>query len=187
MEKVKVKELPHRLEPYTHDYKEQCFVAWYSAGRPKKTKAWLDATPQDEFGRTPPKQTLQNWRNEGWVFRADELDAQASVKVDKALISQKVVMLRKQAVLGAKLQVMGMDYLEENGFDSSASAVTAIRDGVKIEQESRGLSETVRKVASMNSDQISESVASLLGRLSHKDAAEIIDVDPVPGDEDDEK
>jgi len=182
-EKIKIKELPHRLEPYSHEYKEQCFVAWYSAGRPKKTKLWLEATPEDEFGRKPPKQTLQNWRNEGWVIRADELDAQASMKVDEALVSQKVIMLKKQAKLGAKLQEMGMEYLEDHGFDSSSSAVSAITSGVRIEQESRGLSETVRKVASMNSDEISENVAKLLGRLSHKDAAEIIDVDPVPDKE----
>ena len=156
--------------PYTETYKESCFQAWYSAGCPGKIPQVRDIIPEDEYGRKPSHRLLRLWRDEmGWDWRRDVLDAKAIEIVDDELVQQRVLMLREQAAKGRNLQKMGMEYLEEVGFDSSSSAVSAVIRGAELERSSRGLSDTLLKLSKMSDEQLTREVASLLERASPGD------------------
>src|SRR5512146_71827 len=98
-------------DAYTDTYRENCFQSWYSAGRPTRLSKILEVIPPDENGHKPTRNIIGHWLNEGWLLRADELDAKAIQLADDALILKKAEMLKSQADRGEKLQQLGMDYL----------------------------------------------------------------------------
>jgi len=168
---------------YTEHYKESCFKAWYSAGRPDKVPQILEVIPDDEYGRKPNTRLLPLWRDElGWDVRADELDARANAVVDDEMVNIRVMMLKEHASRGRELGVKGMEYLREHDFDTSASAVSAIFRGSELERTSRGISERLISLLKMPDDKLTEEVQKLLDEASN--SGEIIDVADVEEGED---
>jgi hypothetical protein len=159
-------------DPYTEDYKNKCFTMWYMLGKPKIGEI-VDKIPADEHGRIPTKFALSRWRNqEGWDWRADILDTRVQSEVDNQLVATKVLMLKEQASKGRELQVLGMEHIRENGFDSTSSAVAAVIKGADMEKTSRGLSDALLKIAHMTEDQLKESIMGLLTRESEAETIE---------------
>ena len=169
---------PKKYLAYTEHYKEECFTAWYSAGRPDGPSRISEVIPEDEHKRKPNRILLVKWRDElGWDSRADLLDAKAIAVVDDDLINARVLMLQEQAARGRELQTKGMAHIRDKKFDTSASAVQAVVHGAKIERTSRGLSERLTKLVDASDEELTEKVQKLLDRGSDSD--EIIDVDEV--------
>lgn len=161
--------------PYTEHYKEECFKEWYSAGRPSRPTKILEVISPDETGRKPKVPLITAWRDELlWDVRADELDARANAITDDELVNQRVLMLKEHAARGRELQVKGMEYLRETGFDTSSSAVSAIFKGSELERTSRGISERLIGLLKLPDDRLTEEVQKLLDEAA--DSGEIIDV-----------
>lgn len=169
---------------YTDEYKEMCKQAWYSAGRPTNAIRWTEVTPEDEVNhRKPHIELLRKWKRERmWDFWADELDAKAVAIVEDNLVAQKSQMLIRQADMAWKLQDKGVEYIEEHGFDSSASAVQAIIRGAQLERESRGFGEMMLKMAKMGNEELTAEFITMVNRgfengqlESATDAEEVIE------------
>src|SRR3972149_7397766 len=160
---------------YTEHYKTQCKCAWYAGGRPDKTSQIVQLIPSDEYGRTPEPNTILTWRDEYlWDAWADEMDAKAEQVVESELVNQRIIMLKKQASLGAEIQLKGLNHLREHSFDTSASAVSAIKLGIDVERTSRGISDRLIKLTKLSDEELTEETQKLLDRAL--ESGEIIDV-----------
>jgi len=170
---------------YTEHYKVLCKHAWYGGGRPDKSPQILDLIPEDEHGRKPQAQTISEWRNDYlWDAWADEMDAQVEQIVEDELVNQRLVMLKKQAALGAEMQLKGIEHIRHHGFDTSASAVSLIKLGIDTERTSRGISDRLAKLVKLSDEQLTEEAQKLLDRAM--ESGEVIDVADVEDIEDDE-
>ena len=160
---------------YTEHYKTVLKTLWYSAGRPDGMKAFQDIVPNDEYGRKPDYHTIATWRDDQmWDAWADALDAESDTIVDDVLINQRLVMLKEQAARGHELQMKGMEHLRTSGFDTSASAVSAIKLGVDVERTSRGISDRLVKLTKLSDEELTDETQKLLDRAL--ESGEIIDV-----------
>lgn len=163
----------NRLSPYGTDYKEKCFSIWYASGRKDLTEI-RDTFPKDEKGRIPGMKQLWKWRREdGWDARADDLDTKALTIVENDLVQRKVEMLRRQAEVGFELQRRAMDYLQTEGFDSSASAVQAIKVGAEMERSSRGIDDLIVRMSKMDDAELVEEIMSQITRAT--EAGQIVE------------
>lgn len=164
------------LTTFTPAYQELCFQAWYVAGRPPKSTQIIDVIPEDEDGRKPRSETITKWRDElGWDWRADELDAKVVAQSEDFLVVQKVTMLKDQAAKAKAMRDHAFNYLMENGFDSSASAVTAMIRGAELERESRGLEVMITKIAKMSNSDLLKEIANVQSKLSDGQTGQILD------------
>jgi hypothetical protein len=164
---------------YTEDYKTSCKIAWYNAGRPKSKKDWMDATPEDVHGRKPNPVILRNWKSEMmWDFWADDMDSRAMQKVEVSIVARRAKMFEKHADAAAKWQDAAWKHIQEEGFDSSASAVQAYFKAVEAERTSLGISQLMVKMENMDDSQLKEEFIRLINRGSEND--QIIDVDEIP-------
>lgn len=166
------------IRDFSTEYMEICKTTWYSLGRPTITNL-VPKLPQDEFERVPSVQALTKWRKDQmWDFWADELDSKALTIVEDGLISQKVEMLKRHAETARALVESGQTYLKDKGFDSSASAVSAIIKGAELERTSRGFGELYVKMAQMSNDELKDEILKYIHRASENN--QIIDVQEVP-------
>lgn len=166
------------LVEYTEEYKEICFQSWYRAGRPSGYNQIREAIPKDKYGRKPVKSMIDAWRqNLMWDFRADDLDAKALAIVDNDLVMQKVEMLRRQATNAKKWQDKSLEFLEKEGFDSSASAVNAYFRGSEEERLTRGIGDMIVKMSKMSDADLKDEIIKRLQRAAENN--QIIDTEAV--------
>jgi hypothetical protein len=167
------------MTAYTEDYKTSCKIAWYNASRPKSAKDWLSVTPEDVHGRKPSIVILRNWKSEMmWDFWADDMDSRAMLKVEDTIVARRAKMFEKHAEAAAKWQDAAWKHIQEEGFDSSASAVQAYFKAVEAERTSLGISQLMTKMADMDDNQLKEEFIKLINRGSEND--QIIDMDETP-------
>jgi hypothetical protein len=166
--------------PYDENYKDKCKMLWYSLGRVEPmqvVRSLKKDNVTDEHGRFPTNIMVAKWMRElSWHIWADEMDAKAMVLVEDDLIMRKVAMLRQQAERGFELQMMGMKSLREDGFDSSSSAVQAVKVGVDIERTARGIGEMILKLAKMDDDTL---VNEIQKELSKGVSGQVIEAEEV--------
>ena len=173
-------------KPRTHDkktsniafseaYKDACRKSWYMAGRPAGKLNLEKCIPEDELGRKASTHVIVAWRREQtWDVWADMLDARAEAIVDDQLVNERVLMLKRQASIGKEIQEQAIEYLREEGFDTSASAVNAITRGAELERTSRGISERLLNLLKLSDDELTREAVQLLNRGN--DSGEIIDI-----------
>jgi len=172
-----------KMTDYSEIYKEQCFLAWYAAGRPTLVKKLEEILPEDEYKRKAAPITFWHWRNEnGWDVRADYLDARVIKEAEDSIVQSKILMLKEIAARARKMSKQGEEYLDENGFDSSASAVQAIVKGAELERQSRGMSAALMKVLELDDDGLKSETQRLVERLL--ESGETIDVAEIPVEDD---
>lgn len=171
-----------RTISYDEQYVEQMFVFWYNSGRMKAVQLIeLPECPKDKFGRIPVRRVVEAWVNErGWRERADILDAMAETKINDELVALKVSMLRKQAAQAAEVRQRAFDYLVNEPFDSSASAVSAFFKSAELERITLGISKTIERLSQMDDDEVLQKVRELAERAG----STILDADEVPTEED---
>lgn len=168
--------------PYSETYIEECFTAWYSNRCPDITKfVASDKFPKDEHGRQPPRGIVYKWVEErGWFERRDVIDAKAINKIEDELVSLQVNTLRRQAAQAGEIRNRAFEHILENGFDSSASAVSAFKMATETERITLGMSKTLQRLSEMDDDEVMQTVKELAERAG----ATIVDVAPIEQEED---
>lgn len=163
-----------RQTPYSPEFIEKCFVAWYSIPqRPMEYQTIAKLLPKDDHGRQPKATTVKRWCLESWIARADELDKKAIQIVETDLVSQKVLMLQRQAEIGFQLQELGMRYLTSGSFDSASAAVQAVIRGAELERQSRGIGEIHARMVKMTDAELESEIIKKIQRAS--EAGQIIE------------
>lgn len=166
-----------KFREYSPDYKEIIKQTWYTHGRPD-APSLREIISADEQGRKPNAIIMQRWRrDEMWDFWADELDSKALTLAEDNLIQQKAEMLKRHAQIGWDLQTEGMKFLKDGGFDSSAAAVSAVIKGAQLERESRGIGETIVKMAQMTNEELKDAILKKIRQAAEN--GQIIDAEPV--------
>jgi hypothetical protein len=169
---------------FSDNYREACFYSWYNNGRPKiGTVKWaeiLKSMPPDPLtGERPKSQTVRKWMEEdGWEMRADALDAEVSLQLDREAIQKRVETLRELAEDGRFLKEQGKKFLmeTEDPFKGSpAAAVRAIVAGAEMQMRFTGQAEMLSRIAGMSDKELDR----LLARLVSKAEGEIIDGDEI--------
>lgn len=147
---------------YSNDYKERVFWIWYEAGRIGVAKLLVKLS-ELEYENIPVAGTLQEWINDGWRDRADELDQQIRDRFSKEVIETKVEMLKRHSSVGRELQEIGLDWLRDNRESLTPSAVTRlIKDGYEIERASVGVPEALTKMLSVSDDELKKQIEAAL-------------------------
>lgn len=165
-------------ENYTEKYKEDLFYAWYETGDKSFGTSLLDKIPANENGSKPNLISIKKWSEEnGWIERADALDAQVSVAQDNLVINRRIAMYEKHEEVGEELITMGRDFLkklgEGGGLKTENAAIRAIELGMETERKSVGVADYVRRLSDMTPDQLDMELQKLLGQK--KDDEFIID------------
>jgi hypothetical protein len=114
-------------------------------------------------------------KHDGWIERADALDAEVSIKLDREMIQSRADQLRRMAEVGEETMNEGYKYIKEQGFDSAAAAVRAIGLGSDMVFRFAGSADGLVRVLSMTDQQLEKEVAKLLGKDDFIDA-ETVDV-----------
>ncbi len=160
------------LEAFDKEYRETCFYSWYSAGCPKVIR---NAIPEAKDGRKPTSTTLMKWlRDDGWRQRADAMDAEMSITVDREIIERKKQDYLQMSETGRELLKTAMDYLKEEGFDTASAAVRAIAVGSEMVSKYSRAAEMVDAVLGKTDKQIEKEIYRLLGKNT-MDESEIVE------------
>ena len=148
---------------YSEEYMEIVFYQWYDGGR-KLTNTFINSLPKDDKGRVPGKFTITEWsETRGWYERADALDAEVSRALDIAVIDRRKAMYEKQVQIANELVDKGMEFLNEKGITSDASAIRAIDLGLSTQRTSTGMAEAYVKISKMSDEQLTASLTKLIG------------------------
>lgn len=156
-------------EIYTEQYKELIFYTWIETGDRTFGKLLLDKIPENENGNKPNLISIKKWAEDnGWMERADALDAQTSLEMDRAVIDKRVEMYKKHADVGEELITMGREFLkkqgENGGIKTENAALRALELGMQTERVSVGVADMVRKIGEMTPDQLDRELQKLLGQ-----------------------
>jgi len=155
---------------YSERYIENLFNVWYSAGRPSINKLLEHLTEKgvkDEHGRIPSYDQLRDWSGEyAWHDRGDALLAKASAKMEIKLVDKTVEMWDIHADAAREVALKALDHIREHGFDSSASAVQAIKWAQEEERKTRGAKEFITAVKNSSSENLMETIRELMERSS---------------------
>lgn len=103
-------------------------------------------------------------QTEGWIERADALDAEVSAKIDTEVIEARVTQLREMAELGKKLMNEGYEHIKANGFDSAAAAVRAVGLGGDMYFKYAAAADYIAKIGTMSNKQLETEIRKMLGR-----------------------
>lgn len=172
-------EIVGKTVAFNSSYEEKCFAVWFELGRPGYAKV-VESLPDDEHGRKPSRNVFLMWRKEkDWDVRADEIEARASLVTDDVLLNHRILMVKRQASKAKELQELGMEFLREEGFDSAASAVSAVIKGAELERQSRGMDDMLKRFSEMDDAQLTRAISDLLERKEIS-SGEIIDAADIP-------
>lgn len=174
-----------KAEPYSEEYKEACFFAWYRAGRPGVRsdggRAIVAVMPKDSKGQRPMSVTIKQWRDEyGWIERADAMDAQVSHVLENEAIQERVATLRQLAKDGKTLKEKGLNYLDSRDQpfeDNPSAAVRAIVAGSEMEFKYAGQAAVLASIGQMSDKQIQSEIRKLLGGQENDVEPEVIEAE----------
>lgn len=149
--------IPEGEYRYPPNYVDTVFLIWYKNGRVGRSSLH-NLIPEDEFGRKPHSGTLQTWiDSEEWIRKADELDKEVARRLEEQMVTEKMQMLQRHAEIGLKAQEIALRFLEENEDEiTPSSAVRLLVDGVRIERDSRGLSNLLDEISKMSDEKLLE-------------------------------
>lgn len=167
---------------YSKLYRDSAFFQWYRLGRVGMKQLTFHLEP-DERNKTPGYQTLSKWKKEeNWVERADEMDENASIQIQKKLIDDKRKMLEKHIEISEDMQNQALEYLETHGLDTAHQAIRLLELGIKVEKESVGLPSLLKEVSELEDSDLTSRIAKLLeGAEIDLDEIEV-DLEELPED-----
>ena len=192
---------------YPPEYIEACFYAWYRSGAPSlkvadnrpsagatKVLRALDPAPN---GNRPNLATMGRWmENYGWRERADALDAQVAMKMDRSVVQERIEILQRLSKAGKKLMDKGLKHIEnsENPFaDNPSAAVRAIIAGAEMEFKYSGAANKLEAIQDMSDKQLERAIMGMLGTESNdenKDETveatleDVLSEDDIPAEDD---
>jgi len=159
------------MAEYSEDYINTCFTVWYSAGQPTNMNLVIEKMPSSVDGNVPSKATLARFRSEyGWDERADALNTKAIERVDGDLVESKVNLLRKQFKDAVEVGQKAIEQILSDGFDSSSSAVSALKWATEEQRAVIGVSEMLVKISKMADDEALSRYNKLTQRKNSVDA-----------------
>ena len=155
-----------KLHQFSNHYKDELFLLWYAEGKPS-TRSFHKITPPDPAGQRPAVSVLKYWmtKDSAWRRRAEILDDEVKHQIEAYAIAKKVEMLTRHSDVGKELQEAGAKYLKEN-LDKlkPSTAVRMIVEGVRIEQNSRGIGTAFKEMVEMPDEELTSKIESLLER-----------------------
>ncbi len=153
---------------YSEEFIEQAFYCWYETNR-KFGIHFMDRVEKID-GRRPSRLTAEEWsKNNGWIERADALDAEVSLKLDEEVVNKRVEMFKEHARIGSELIEKGLEYLQTEGITSDNAAIRAIDLGIETQRVSTGMAESYAKIAKMSNDAITKEIQKLIGGKTDED------------------
>lgn len=163
---------------YTDEYIEKAFYLWYEGGR-NQGNGFMHSLPKDKDGRKPSKFTIIDWvKTRGWIERADALDGEVTRALDAIVVDNAVdirkKMFEQQAQIADELIQKGLEFLNEKGITTDASALRAIDLGLATQRVATGVAEMYVKISKMSDEEIAKELKKLIGK-SPKDDDSIID------------
>jgi|SRR3990167_4534940 len=159
---------------YSDTYIEQVFLFWYKHGRPTAPRL-LDLIPQDDLGRRPSQQVLDDWPLKyHWHERADILDLEVEHRITTQAIEEKVEMLTRHADAGQVLVDKALEFVHTHEITKMSDAIRMLVTGVEIEQASRGLPQALMKISAMSDESLSQMVNKLLAKVNPAEAGKFI-------------
>ncbi len=164
---------------YSEEYIEACFYLWYQNNRSRGRMAANDGFPMADDGTPPPTlTTVYNWKKKyGWDERADALDAEVSINMEKDAIQKKIDATKKLVKTGEEMIEKGMAHIKQQGFDSSSAAVRAVLGGAELVSKFVGMGEMMMAIAQMNDKQLTKELYRLMGKSDEVIDAEAEDAD----------
>jgi hypothetical protein len=124
-------------------------------------------------GRKPNIVTVGRWAVKyGWRERADVLDAQVSIRLEKEVVQERVQILRKLAKAGESLLDKGLDYIEKNSSpfaDNPSAAVRAVVAGAQMIAQYAGAADRLSAIGGMTDKQLEREILNLLGTEKNED------------------
>jgi hypothetical protein len=149
---------------YTDDYIEQSFYVWYDNNKCGSHKL-VNLLPKNDDGNSPARMVIERWMHEkGWRERADALDAQVSMELDKKVIDKRTAMWERLAEIGEQEAEMGFQFLKEHGIQKEETALRAISDGTTLQQKAVGGAELWQRLTSMTEEQLNKELLKLTGK-----------------------
>jgi len=148
---------------FSDDLKNEIFMIWYQAGKPSPSILY-NLLPEDLYPK-PAVTTLH-----GWIYTSPDnfkdagelLDEEVREEISEKLIQSKVEMFERHALVGQKLQNLALEFLETEGIEwTTASAVRALVEGVRIEMQSMGIPDMLKKISDMTDDDLEEEIKKL--------------------------
>jgi len=119
--------------------------------------------PASDDGEKPSKGTLKNWIEQDFNPKADEMDLEFYAKVEDEAMEEKAVMLQQHADLGKEMRDMAVKYLRDHEEELTAnSAIRLFIEGVRIERDSRGLPDALKKISNRTNDELLGDLQRLL-------------------------
>lgn len=161
---------------YSDAYKEAVFYFWYQ-NRELSAASFNVRIPKDENGQVVSLKGAEQWATGfGWYERAAALDLEASQKMDIQVIDERIKMFREHAQIGKEIKDFGLTYLRENGIKGDMAALRAIADGIQIERSSRGLADSLARLAELDDTKLLKEINKLLEVQQNVIDAEVEDI-----------
>lgn len=190
-------------QEFSDEYIENAFFAWYRAGSPKLSSSanqvslnvvsLAKSLPPFTDGRKPSAFTIRNWAiRDGWVQRAEALDAQVSLKLEKEAIQERIRTLKQLAKDGNLLKTKGLKYIESHAdpfADNPSAAVRAIVAGAEMEWRYAGQASVLEGISDMSNKKLESEILRLLGKSNEDEntvEATLEDVADEPSEEEDD-
>jgi hypothetical protein len=136
------------------EYKTQLFMQWYNLGKPN-VNVFIRQVDECEVTGT-------KWIHEDFVEMAKTLDDQVIRTMNEKLVQEKVAMLSRHARVGEEMQNLALEYLRTKDLDSSASAIRLWMEGTKLERDSRGIPEMIKKMMSLSDDDLLKEISNMV-------------------------
>lgn len=161
---------------YSDQYREEIFHFWYK-NRHLGPTAFNAIVPPDENGQKITHHTVQLWIQEYlWEERAAALDLEVVNRMDNLVIDERIKMFQEHAEIGREIKDFGLNYLRENGIKTDMAALRAIADGIQIERSSRGLADSLARLAQMDDTTLLKEINKLLAAKQNTIDAEVEDI-----------
>lgn len=152
------------VAPFSDIYIENVFAVWEMNNKPSLTRL-LDLIDADENGRKPEPITLSAWKAKyNWEGRSLSIQTEVQQRTDRELVQIRMDMMKRHAQRAKEVNDMAFKYLDETGFDSSASAVTALFKAFEEEKKSTGMELALFEVFTLSDEDLSKKMNSLLSR-----------------------
>lgn len=150
-------------EVFSQEYKDKIFYLWYHKSKPNNLALYNMIPVDDAVGHKATQSTLKSWIDKDFRPRAEALDSKVAEELEGRLIQEKIQMLQKHAQLGVEMQDMATKYLKTHEDQlTSSSAVRLLVEGVRIERDSRGLPEALKKMMEKDDDELLLEVENIL-------------------------
>jgi hypothetical protein len=149
---------------FTPTYIEKAFATWELHNHPN-VNALIDMLEVDENGRRPEPATIMSWKTKyGWELRSGAIQVETQKQTDRQLVQVRMDMMKRHADLAKDIENEAWTYLKETGFDSSASAVSALFKAIDEEKKSTGMGIALAQVFTMSDEDLQKHMNRLLLR-----------------------